>query len=476
MLASIKESGWDPIVPAALSLVLEPTDAELTVSLRNELASERDCFERIFGDWAAEHVLPPLNVILARMKHQSGGKVYGPIAREEFMRYFLASCGKQLLAHKKHQIPAGKIEEACSDLIGKNRYTAIHGCLNIPDHQLSDIFASWSQHLRQFVKPGSVCLVDETINSYYGKNAQDEGKLRSCPGKPYDFGMWIWAFTVRLQLSQLPVMIGLQPSFYNTDQSPGKAVVQLISQCLDPRPRPVFLIADSLWCNSATTEPLQELGVNYLVSLKGNNKLMPDSLIELAKSDLPPNATRTYSKGSNVLQVRGTANGTTFGLVTNCWAPADLHAPREHHLTYETALAFNKNETQASLVKAFSLPQNDLQLTLPTLICKITGWDVLRPPGKQDASEPINYAHAKMWSKDTVRQFYQNKLKRQANTSMTKQKMLAELFPDEAESQAEEPALAEEEVAAVVSTRERVQNLAALREEVRNFPIWLFSY
>jgi hypothetical protein len=139
--------------------------------------------------------LPALNVILKERLPkvpQQQHKYYLPVSRDVLMNYFLDYSICQLLGHQKHHIPSDEMKKARTGLIGTQRSKVIHSCLDLGDHQLAAIIRSWPRHLLQFLMLGSVHTVDETIVPYFGKMADAEGKLRHCPNKPHDFGMWVW--------------------------------------------------------------------------------------------------------------------------------------------------------------------------------------------------------------------------------------------------------------------------------------------
>jgi hypothetical protein len=447
-----------------LACTVQATDAELYTPLRDTLSSELVCFNRIFGDWAATQILPVVNSILAAHRQRTSNKHLTPLTRDDLMHYFLFGCLQQLRDHRKHRIPNANLAAAQKGLMGQQRHKAIHSVLNIPDHQLAAIIASWPQHIRCYLVLGWAFCLDETIVPYYGKKAKDEGKLRSCPNKPHNYGMWVWALAQRLKYSGLAVSMGLLPAFFAPNQSPGQAASALLRPFLGPPVPPVLMIADSLWCNGATSNLLQELGVRYLISVKSNNGIMSDAHLTLAQSDLPAGTSRTYINGPNVLQVRNAGGNDLFGLVTNNWTPPDARTPRERKGAYETALALNRNESSATLVKLFERPAEDAQMAREQLIFKITGWDVLRQRDKQESAEPLSYEAASKWPRETLARFYEERLNKKSSKKMTMQNMLHELFGVSGTSERADGA---DEVSTRKRTREQVTDLSGLRETVR---------
>ena len=476
MLQSIQQTGWQSIEPATLSCNLPRSDAAPAEARRSVLASARNCFERIFGDWAEREILPALNSALVAATGtvaDAQKKRYTPTNRTELMNYFLEYSVSQLLEHKKHGISSFELESARAGLIGKARAKAIHSCLNFTDHKLEAVIHTWPQHVLQFIQLGTVYTLDETIVPFFGKKADDEGKLRHCPNKPHDFGMWVWVLAQRLQWSGLPLTIGLLPAFFAPSQSPEVGAVHLIRAvraCIEGPAQPLLMVADSLWCSGSTIAAMQPENVRVLISVKLNNGLIPDSLLNLASSDLPDKSTRTYHKSPYLLQMRGSANNRLFGLVTTAWSvPGDVPLP-PRLCAWETALAFATYETSESLAKLCKLSPEDAAMDLDPLIYKITGWDVLRQQDQQDSRNPPTYEQAKKWPAKVVSRFYWKKTNKQPRARMSKAAMLAELFPESAP--ADDIVIEDEEPAPQRKrTRDKVQDLRALRETVRYLPL-----
>ena len=107
------------------------------------------------------------------------------------------------------------------------------------------------------------------------------------------------------------------------------------------------------------------------------------------------------------------------------WRELAPHRPLRLWLSH---LLIHRVEAQVEVLRPYPLGG----LRLEVLICKITGWDVLRPRDAQDRPDPPTYKAADKWTAAVVARFYQHKLKKQPRSRMSKADMLAELFPEEA--------------------------------------------
>ncbi len=142
----------------------------------------------------------------------------------------------------------------------------------------------------RFLSPGTVYILDETISQHFGKTAADQAKLRLVVGKPHPYGILSWVLCQRLRLSGLSIALAFEPDFLAPDKRPAGAADRVLAAVQAATPAPNgrrLLIADSLWCNSATIDLLEERGVQYLISLRQSSGFVPSDLLEVAQDDLP---------------------------------------------------------------------------------------------------------------------------------------------------------------------------------------------
>lgn len=426
-----------------------------------------DFFERIFGDWAEKRILPYVNQEMGRCFRRNRSKSNRPVTREVFLKYLLAECVQQLLKHAKHQESPSALSILRAQLIGKNRRKAISACMAFGDNVMEDIIASWPSHILKFVEPGSTYCKDETIVAHYGKKAGDAGKLRHAPGKPYDFGLWIYVLAQQLQWTGIPILLGMQGNFLRHSLTPSEVAVALLRAIRDELKEPELqqlMTADSHWCAAATIAELQRHHIRFCISTKLDNGIVPNDLLTLAKSDLPLHKTRSYARLPLILQMTSSGADAT-GLISDAWKlpePSDEDYP----CTYATALALYKNESVGALVAWFQLEPHWASRSLAEVVHEITGWDVLRPENQQGSTDALTYAQASKLPKKALQVLYDKAIpSRKKGRGKSKKEMLSALFPPET--------LVHEEAAAVAAgnrakkrTQDRVEALDSLREQV----------
>lgn len=471
-------SGWQSISSALLQPTFAVTAASLADAHRGPVLTERYFVEKVFGAWVEEKILPYLNQNMTAKYDKTVKKIYTKVDLEVFLNYFFAECLRQLAEHKKHRIPAETLATAGARLIGKNRRKAISGRMVLGDHTLEDIIASWTPHVLKFLTPGSTYCVDETIAAHFGKIAADKGKLRSAPGKPYDYGMWIYVLAQQLHWSGLPIMLGMHGTFLRHTMTQGDAAIALLMAIRHNLEEPnlqQLVIADSHWCAGAIVQEFQLRGIRFCISTKSDNGIVPNELLTLAKSDLPMGMVRTYSKGPLIMQMTGSRDDAT-GLISDGWCLPGVEDQSTRFCSYETAVCLYKNETPVSLIRWFKLEAEWEGRSLAEIIYEITGWDPLRPEDQQGSNAALTYAQASKMSKKALMAVYDKSVPTpRKGRGKTKKEMLATLFPPEA-IEHEEAIEAEQEVQRKKRTRDKVQAVEALREQVHLFYVSIIHF
>lgn len=445
--------------------------AQLGERLRPRRAAREHFFTTVFARWADANILPLINEGMAELQKRSPEGAYGPVSADELVRYFLASCLRQLGKHVKHSLSVNTLSDAARKLGGIRRFKAIRARFALHPHQVDAVFESWPTHLAAFLRLGSVFCVDETMFPHYGKNADQAGQLRHAPGKPYDFGMWVFVLAQRLHYSGLPVPLGFRWARTATGAAPGAAALALLAPlkpCLGPNVQLPIIVADSHWCSGSIVRELATGGYGYVIALKTNSGIVSNDLLNFAKSDLGVGRTHTYINGEYVLEVNGRDGDDAIGLITNVWKLPDLEVDSTRHCSYATAQALYNNETVESILLLCNRDPAEAQLRKEKLIFKITGWDVLRPENEQGSSAPITYEAARRWKKAHLRSWIEHVTKRNFAKSATKAEMLQFAFPGEAPDEIE---VVEEEEGGARAKRGRnsAEQLEQLQARVREF-------
>ena len=394
------------------------------------------------------------------------------------MAYFLKQMVHALDVHKKHNMGATELEKASDGLCGENRSAAIHGQLGFGDHILAAVLATWPAYIKQYVLPGSLTCVDETVFPHYGKIAADEGKLQYIKDKPWDHGMVAYVGCQRAYWTGLPVCLALRVSCLGPRYTPTDLAVALVRDIHPPEATSPFspcVVADSLWSQPASLTIFQLQKIGFLVAIKDDNTSLPTNLVSVASSDLPFEHSRTYIRDTLLLQVTKSSTSTT-AVLTDMWSPIGLPTGiHTRNISYESALGLFTKESQTALVSLFRLSGSDATLSKEAIIFKMTGWDPLRSPEDQGSSEPLTYEKAKAMKKAQLFPIYKARFRRAKNTGMTKRKMLEMLFSEE-ERESEQVSEDQEQSRKRSRTRVQVDDLGGYREKVRNFPIALYIF
>ncbi len=219
------------------------------------------------------------------------------------------------------------------------------------------------------------------------------------------------------------------------------------------------LITDNLWSAPAYFDYYSRDGLVYTLSVKVVGGPVPDSLIELAGSDLPMRHSRTYARGDQIIQLLDCGNHNTT-LISNSWR-VNIARPtiREIHGSYKSALALYQNERAATLVDLFRLPETWKLKTNADIIFEATGWDVLRAEDKQGESAPLSWELCESLTRKQVLDIYTAKFKpKRLAQNTSKKKLMQLMFPHHTDI---------EPVPKAAKRKHEVSDLGALRVELR---------
>src|SRR5271168_4613870 len=138
-------------------------------------------------------------------------------------------------------------------------------------------------------------------------------------GKPHDFGMIGYADVQQLQHKRLPIALAISINHITRSLTPTDCVLELHRTLVAANPDgPTVrqLVVDSLWSNAASIKQFDLYGIKYCVSLKSDSKIIPATLFTVSSSDLPVHMTRTYTDGTQTLEVINAGNHT-LRILTN---------------------------------------------------------------------------------------------------------------------------------------------------------------
>lgn len=425
--------------------------------------------QRILGEWLGKQLLPMVNRQLRRKRarvSRNEQKRYNAVTSNVLLKFFFQRFLSALIQHRKHKLDTQQLLRVHAALIGKHRAEAIRASLDFGEHTLAEIIGSFSAHIQNFVVAGTVSTVDETIFPHFGKVAFDRGQLRHIPGKPHDYGLLAYVLSQRLFFTNLPICLSVQPVFLRHALKPIDAALELLRsiQCKDIGSSPTeHLVADSLWSQPVHIDLFNKREIGFTVAIKPDNKGLPEGLIELGASDLPLHASRTYTDGTLVVQVHAGASSET-AVISNVWQR------RNQQLTsnavkgsWKSAQSLYRLYTVDDLVRLFDLEPRWLNERKSKIVHHVTGWDVLRPPDEQGSQAPLTFEQASSLSREALLEVHHQALHLpRPDTKKSMAKLLIDLIPMDARESHSSGTKRKAE-----HQQERIQQLTALREEVR---------
>ncbi len=413
--------------------------AQINDGIFNVVYSELEVVERVFGTWLGEYVLDPLLKKLRKKRSAISNhskRRYNALDREELLRFFLYRFLLGLEKHQKHDINSKSLEELYVGLFGVNRHDAILGCLDFGNHILTQLIASISRHLQQFIIPGSSCCVDESVFPHYGEKASIEGKLIHIPGKPFDYGMIAYTLTQRLAFSRMSICLAICPNSCGPRVTPTRAAVSLLSALQLPEGPVHFqshhLHTDSLWSQPATIQLFSHRKIAFTIAIKPNNSLLPTGLLDMAMEDLPNGKARTYTNGYYVVQVADAKESCT-AVITSTWRQKNqVDTPFRSSVPFKVAKSIYSSMSSGDIVDAFNLDDHLANEPVERVVHALTGWDMLRPEATQSSESSFTYEAAMELSVKAIRAIHRQKLPQSSQTKKSKIKLIEELFPAEA--------------------------------------------
>lgn len=417
---------------------MKPSDAKILFDSRHRYTL-LEFVELIFGAWVEKHLVPAVNQnldVLFQASRRKRPPHYGPVTTDDMMRYLLKRFVQGLQKHRKHNIPASTLLAAEDGLLGTHRFEVINAHVGFGTHVMQSLCDTFTKELLPYVQLGSTCAADETIMPSYSRKADERNLLVFVEGKPYDYGLEAYVLCQRLRLTRLRIGIALQPKFTFPIPTPTDAVVRMLQRVRDhggERAPRLHCVLDSLWGKAASFEEFHDRGMLVTAVVTSNNGIVPDSLLSRVSSDLPLRQTRTLVKGSWVLQAHGGSKRVTT-LVSNAWA-VPAAPPPDHAWTYSEAVGFLTKFTASRFARAFKLSGQQSLLPLPHMIKLATDWDPLRLESEQGSEQSLTIEAAQKMTPAQIwwiHYFAFPNINQTQRNRLSKEKQIAELFPDAA--------------------------------------------
>lgn len=410
---------------------------------------------------------------------KGSSKHYRTLYDGELLAYILYRSIGALLKHKEHGLAPERLSAAAAGLCSTKRASAISGRFAVGPIVLEAILASWSAHICSYAKPGSQSIANETTFPHFGKKADDEQYLQRIPGKPHDYGLISYILAQRMQHTQLPIALALSINHLTRTLTPTDCVLELHSALIaaDPNgPMQRQLVADSLWSSAPSLDAFDRHHIQYCVSLKTDSNAVPAALFNVADSELPEHASRTYTNGNRTFEVLNEPGLTRRTLTNMC--VEDIPPSRDNRRLglYETAVLLFDNESPKELVRMFRLGDEWATKTNAEIIQHRLGWDVLRSEDQQGTNAPLTLADAKTMNLSQLQAIRAQLLPRAKQSIGTKEEMLRELFPNEQHASDDNRAAGEEGRKRKRLAQEKLPHLALIREQVRIYFKYTFRF
>ncbi len=127
----------------------------------------------------------------ARRKHisKSHRKNYHDASAAEILRLLISRQLLGMIKFEKHSLHPAQLLDIAHKLVGRDRASALSMALAFGHEQLREIFFHVPMLMRDWVRLGTLCSIDESIFAYYGRTAFEQGMLQNIPNKPHPFGL-----------------------------------------------------------------------------------------------------------------------------------------------------------------------------------------------------------------------------------------------------------------------------------------------
>jgi hypothetical protein len=338
-----------------------------------------------------DELLKHVNEIL-HGKRRNGGKARKTHRAEAsqahleayLLRYFLTALQKKgYFTNENDDVNALK-----AALMGHSRFEEISAACQWSEKIIDDLHTDFNRRAPLLIFLGQLLGIDETINAYFGKDAQDAKVSRYIPPKPHNFGLLGYRGAVRLRHSGARVTVALVSVTPEKKWTPSAAALKIIDLVRQNQSGSAHYVLDSAF---ATTDLLAYTEANdafVSVSLKANRTAGYGALYSLATEGLGAGDVRTYTVGRYFLQARRKENPAEKGgtplhaVLSSAWRmSASAIEPVKRLGEYETAVSLWQREKAATLT---ALLDTHMIGSPRDIILAKTGWDVLAPPPNED--------------------------------------------------------------------------------------------
>ncbi len=394
-----------------------------------------EIFETAFGAWLSDKILLELNANINRIAPNHAAaqqKRWHTFDYQELMAFFLYQLLGAIQAQPEKTHDFNACDALMAKLVSPDSCKVICAALNFHDDILKSVLDGIPFCLQRLVALGGVIVVDEAIWSYHSPGAKKNKIIRHLPSKPHKDGMLTYLLCQRLHFTGRPISLAFAPTWLGSAPSPHEALMALnaiLHRSGFDRPADWILVTDSLWSYPKHIFEFLELHWRFVLSAKDNTAVVPGELRTFASESLRKGYARTFTDKFLTLQLFNGEQGVT-SVISNVASHAGTLPPGDlPKLSYKTALAIFENDTPASIIRAFSLSEDCLLLSLAQIVHKATGWDVLRPPHRQGDTTPLDRVTLEGFKRCQVAAIFEAKFKKLKARSYTVEEMVDELCP-----------------------------------------------
>jgi hypothetical protein len=228
---------------------------------------------------------------------------YGPLALEEWWKYFTKQLATRLLKKGK----AAELTDAdlayADGLVHPHRFTALNGAHIFTEVEISTLQEALRSNLRTIVALGNYAVVDETVYAHTGHQMRVDGNSILIPGKPHPYGLLAYSLVQALLHSGCPILVDFEPRLPDARMSGPVALRVLVARSFPKLDTQLHVYADSLFSGTTQISEFRRTGVKVTISFGGNAETPLRALRSAVIPDLASASSTTFAVPSAIVQI-----------------------------------------------------------------------------------------------------------------------------------------------------------------------------
>lgn len=273
--------------------------------------------------------------------------------------------------------------------MGDGRFKKINGVLAFSEATLVKLFDVFNDLAPQLVQCGSAITIDETILSYYGRDARAVKIWRVMREKPHQKGLIQWRSIAEFRLSSRRVILNIVPFLPTQRYTPTQAAVKMIAKLRNRGVRALHVFLDAGFSTEELISYMAANEVAYTLCVKQTYTGTLAPLRDYAAYHLAAGQARTFEYEGHLVQGLSShdedadTEDTTTVVISNGYATRASDNVRYHRRgTYSAAVNDYLNESDINKLRA-KYPGHEGE-SAQAIILAATGYDVLMPPPDND--------------------------------------------------------------------------------------------